>query len=189
MKLKKKWIRKIRIFSLWLSWCVSEARWVQSQPASPVLLWLTLDDGSHYRCVRTARHATITPTRPCPVPPVSRSSGVTSHHTEVTLNHHHHAYSTLSSSTSLHVGRRDPRTREGHLDPLFDVRKYTHIVQITGNSTSAVSYIYTTRFTFQGYTLHLLKNFKSTWIRNLHIWYAFLCKFLFSCASFLHRIK
>jgi len=47
---------------------------------------------------------------------------------------YHHTYTTRSCSVSLYVTRHDPVAHSSRLDPLFDVRKYTHVVQITGNN-------------------------------------------------------
>ena len=48
-------------------------------------------------------------------------------------------YTTLTSAVSLHVVRQHLTTHGTHLDPLFDVRKYTHVVQIAGNTTKLLS--------------------------------------------------
>ena len=109
---------------------------------------------------------TTTSIRPSPVTSVSRLPDVNLGHTEVTLNHYHHFHTTLSSYISLYVVRRDPRRDEGRLDPLFDVRKYTHVIQITGNSSSAASYYRRFFLLFRGKPWHVLKNFKSTCMRK-----------------------
>ena len=47
-----------------------------------------------------------------------------------------HAYTTRSDAVTLYATRRD-RAAHGaaHFDPLFDIRKYTHVVHIAGKLT------------------------------------------------------
>ena len=45
-----------------------------------------------------------------------------------------HAYTSRTSSVRLYVDRQDHHSaHRAHVDPLFDIRKYTHLLQITGN--------------------------------------------------------
>ena len=47
---------------------------------------------------------------------------------------YYQTYTSHASYVTLFVTRQDLTTHGAHLDPLFDVRKYTHVLQITGNT-------------------------------------------------------